>query len=104
MPDFGDLWFGGEKEIERNLRKEFETTRGEAVKYRRTVENILKGNVPRRQEFESRVASLFAPLDAAMKEESPYLAAGDAKATLENVKRNWEELYYDMKFAVLLGE
>jgi len=105
VEDFGDIRFGGEAEIARALHKQLTGIQTEAESLRRKIEDVMRGAVPREDEFRKRLNDLFAPVAAACaRTDSPYVAVGEAKAGLIRARQSWKELYYDIRFALLLGE
>lgn len=101
---FGNLWFGGEAEILAAIRKQVEELKTEALPAERKIREALQKNPPRKKEFEKRYANLFAPVLKSEGNVSPYVRAGDLKIALTIIRNEWEDLYYDILFARLLGE
>ncbi|MEI6422843.1 MAG: hypothetical protein WCP55_11545 [Lentisphaerota bacterium] len=103
---FGVLWFDGEKEVLESLRVRMEKIRTVALSVRQKIEKCLEDkNVPRRTEFEQRTATLFNPLTSIEKNRtSPYVAAVEMETQCYKIQKEWQGLYWDIRFSMLLGE
>lgn len=101
---FGNLWFGKEKEILKRIQARLEDIKAEISVIQQKLQEVLKGEVSGHKEFKQRFEKLFRPFLQACKEDSSYLILGDAQIAYLKIQENWEELYYDIKFAILIGE
>lgn len=104
LPALGNLWFGGEAEILASLQKQVEELKKEALPLNQKIADVLKEHTPRRLEFERRRAELFDPVLKREGKDSLYLMVGNMQVAMIKIRKQWQDLYYDILFTNLLGE